>query len=116
MHHIEDKMALIAGQVKEAKRVGFESIVAECKSRMEVIVSFLALLELLKMGRILAVQDDPFGDIWLEAPEEDPLFAADAESEWNASEEATEKATESAPMEEGSPTVAGEGGDDRESG
>ena len=30
---------------------------------MEVVVSFLAILELMKMGRITAVQEQPFGDL-----------------------------------------------------
>ena len=33
---------------------------------MEVVVSFLAILELMKMGRITLVQDQPFGDMDIE--------------------------------------------------
>jgi chromatin segregation and condensation protein Rec8/ScpA/Scc1 (kleisin family) len=42
--------------------------VAACRTRMDVIVRFLALLELCKMGRVLIVQGTTFGDLgitWL---------------------------------------------------
>ena len=40
-----------------------EKYPAEKKDKMEVVVSFLAILELMKMGRITAVQEQPFGDL-----------------------------------------------------
>ena len=62
---IEDKMALLGGLVREAGRLAFDTVMSECTSRLEVIVSFLAVLELLRTGRMAAEQDDPFGPIWL---------------------------------------------------
>ena len=64
---IEDKMALLAGLAREAGRVSFEMVMSECTSRIEIIVSFLAVLELLRTGRMVAEQDEPFGPIWLVA-------------------------------------------------
>jgi segregation and condensation protein A len=48
----------------------FRALVAHCRTRMDVIVRFLALLELCKMGRVGLGQGTTFGDLqiaWLES-------------------------------------------------
>jgi segregation and condensation protein A len=48
----------------------FRSLVLDCGTRMEIIVRFLALLELCKMGRVDLRQGETFGDLrieWLES-------------------------------------------------
>lgn len=50
--------------VPDAQRAtSFRSLVRDCKSRIEVIVRFLALLELCKMGRVSLGQGATFGDL-----------------------------------------------------
>jgi segregation and condensation protein A len=44
-------------------RFSFRKMIAECGSRLEVIVSFMAVLELLKSGECDARQDKDWGDI-----------------------------------------------------
>ena len=39
-------------------------------SRFEIVVTFLAMLELMKAGRITIVQDERFADIYIEAAED----------------------------------------------
>jgi len=55
----------------DAERViSFRTLVAGCRTRIEVIVRFLALLELCKMGRVTLGQGSTFGDLriaWLAA-------------------------------------------------
>ena len=57
----------------EANRAGsFRALVQDCRTRIEVIVCFLALLELCKMGRVALGQGATFGDLrisWLAADE-----------------------------------------------
>ncbi len=57
----------------ESTRVGsFRALVQECRTRIEVIVRFLALLELCKMGRVSLGQGETFGDLrisWLAGDE-----------------------------------------------
>src|SRR5262245_31475549 len=60
---IEDKMSLIARTVAEEGELRFSSIMTRARARMEIIVSFMALLELIKLGRVLCVQDANFDDI-----------------------------------------------------
>ena len=34
-------------------------------SKMEIIVTFMVILEMMKMGKITIVQEDTFDDIWI---------------------------------------------------
>jgi segregation and condensation protein A len=60
---IEDKMSLIARTVAEEGELRFSQIMERATTRMEIIVSFMALLELIKIGTVLCVQDANFDDI-----------------------------------------------------
>jgi segregation and condensation protein A len=60
---IEDKMSLIARTVAEDGQLRFSELMDRSRSRMEIIVSFMALLELIKLGRVLCVQDSNFAEI-----------------------------------------------------
>jgi segregation and condensation protein A len=53
---------LIAVQASE-RASSFRSLVQGCRTRIEVIVRFLALLELCKMGRVTLGQGATFGDL-----------------------------------------------------
>jgi segregation and condensation protein A len=56
---------LIAVPMAQRAR-SFRSLVEECTTRIEVIVRFLALLELCKMGRVTLGQGHTFGDLRIE--------------------------------------------------
>ncbi len=53
---------LIAADESE-RATSFRSLVEACRTRIEVIVRFLALLELCKMGRVTLGQGSSFGDL-----------------------------------------------------
>ncbi len=53
-------------------RVRFSLLMRRARSRLEIIVTFLAMLELIKQQRLRAVQERPFEEIYLEAREPDP--------------------------------------------
>jgi len=63
VYDVEDQMALIASTVAEQGEVSFTDLLARCRARTEMIVTFMALLELIKLGKILVVQGQAFGDI-----------------------------------------------------
>ena len=63
IYDVEDKMALIASTVAEHGEASFTELLLRCRARTEMIVTFMALLELIKMGTILVVQSEVFGDI-----------------------------------------------------
>ncbi|MEQ1834343.1 MAG: segregation/condensation protein A [Candidatus Eisenbacteria bacterium] len=62
-YDIEDKMSLIAREVAEIGEMRFSLIMSRARARMEIIVSFMALLELIKLGKVIVIQDANFDDI-----------------------------------------------------
>ena len=66
-YDVEDKMSFIARTVAEQGGVSFFVLMERCRARAEVIVTFIALLELVKLGRIAVAQAEPFGDIQIVA-------------------------------------------------
>ena len=63
---IADQMALIERQTARGRRISFRRLLAETRSRIEVIVTLLALLEMVKQLRVRMRQDRLFGDILIE--------------------------------------------------
>jgi segregation and condensation protein A len=63
VYDVEDKMQLIASLAAERGTMTFESLLVNCRVRIEMIVIFIALLELIKLGRISIVQTVEFGEI-----------------------------------------------------
>jgi segregation and condensation protein A len=70
--HIGDCIQAIEETVRRYTRVHFSTLMRRARSRLEVIVTFLAVLELIKQQRLQAVQEQPFGEIYLEARQPDP--------------------------------------------
>ena len=60
---IEEMMERLAKRVQKAMTLTFKEFSGDIKERVEVIVSFLALLELVKQGAVAAEQYAPHGDI-----------------------------------------------------
>lgn len=63
---IREKIELIASTMRRIKRLSFSSLIPQKASRMEVVVTFLAFLELIKRFHIVATQPELFGDIEFE--------------------------------------------------
>ena len=77
----------------------FRLLVAGCRTRMDVIVHFLALLELCKMGRVALGQGQTFGDLeisWLAPTSWPGCPAAGAWPRWPASKSTTTRMTRDA--------------------
>src|SRR5262245_24695402 len=62
-YDVEDKLALITRLVEEEGAVLFSALLLRCRARAEMIVTFIALLELVKIGQVTVVQSETFGDI-----------------------------------------------------
>ncbi len=60
---IEEMMDTLLSRVQRAMTLSFKEFSGAAKEKVEVIVSFLALLELVKQGAIDAAQHDAFADI-----------------------------------------------------
>ncbi len=68
---IEDKMDEIRTSVKGLKGINFRTLLEMQASRINIIVTFLAILELMKVGDIVIRQDELFGDIIIDSLELD---------------------------------------------
>lgn len=75
---IREKIDLIAKMMKEVEHSTFQTLLTEGASRLEIVVTFLAMLELVKRYRIHAHQEGLFGDIEIDRMEE---WQADEEIE-----------------------------------
>ncbi len=62
---VEEKVELLTEQIQGRRTVSFRAFISQCRSRVEVIVSFMAVLELIKSLMLRAEQDVAFGDISL---------------------------------------------------
>ena len=65
---IEEKILKIESCLKGRRYVFLSDLFLECKSREECIVTFLALLELIKANRASVMQKDVFGEIEVSCP------------------------------------------------
>lgn len=63
MVSIEEMMDTLRSRVERALSLSFKEFAGEKSEKVEIIVSFLALLELVKLGAVEAAQFDPWGDI-----------------------------------------------------
>lgn len=70
-YKIEDKSQFIMDKLKEIKNTNFLKIVEDCECKMEVVVTFLALLELIKQRSIKIIQNGNFDNIFIERVEID---------------------------------------------
>ena len=64
---MREKMTLLLDRLRTHGKVLFESLFNDVKTRMEVIVTFLAMLELVKVRAIRIFQEDSTGPIMIEA-------------------------------------------------
>jgi segregation and condensation protein A len=62
---VQQKIGEILRRFKDRKRLEFTSLFSAACSRLEIIVTFLAILELIKTKRIIARQARLFSRIWL---------------------------------------------------
>ena len=62
---VDDKMSLIASTVAEHGSVPFATLLLRCRARSEMIVTFMALLELIKLGNVSVIQTEAFGEIMI---------------------------------------------------
>jgi segregation and condensation protein A len=60
---VAEKMALIEEKLERQRRVSFNHLLAQATSRLEIIITFLAVLELIKLKGIVVQQEHLFGEI-----------------------------------------------------
>ncbi|MDY2628405.1 MAG: segregation/condensation protein A [Lachnospiraceae bacterium] len=66
---VGDRIAYLTGRLNQEKHFWFSETLTE-GGRFEVVVTFLAMLELMKAGQIVITQEEGFGDIFIEAADD----------------------------------------------
>jgi segregation and condensation protein A len=64
---IDQRIELIRSVLRFQRSVSFRSLLRDCQSRIEIVVTFLGLLELMKAGEVAAAQHELFGEIMIQA-------------------------------------------------
>ena len=75
---IEDKIAMIVNTLLDRRTLSFTELLLQCRGRSEMIVTFMALLEMIKQGQARVIQADNFSDITILPPTEEEETVADA--------------------------------------
>ena len=64
---LEEKMEYLESYATQHKHFSFRNLLESQASKVEIIVTFLAILELMKMGKIFISQENLFDDIKIES-------------------------------------------------
>jgi segregation and condensation protein A len=67
---IREKIELISKTLRQIQRASFSGLIGDKATRLEVVVTFLALLELIKRYRVEVTQASTFGEIEIERMED----------------------------------------------
>ncbi|MEK9148859.1 MAG: segregation/condensation protein A [Candidatus Desantisbacteria bacterium] len=62
---VSEKIEEIIKRLAEIKRISFINLIGNLRDRIELVVTFLALLEMVRRELIRAVQYKPFAPIWI---------------------------------------------------
>ena len=70
---LEEKIDSVLGYARKHRKFSFRSMLGRQKDKTEIVVTFLAILELMKMGKLHLTQEHLFDDMMMETtePEED---------------------------------------------
>ena len=64
---LPDKMEEVEDYARSHRYFGFRDLLSRQSSKVQVIVTFLSILELMKMGKIRISQKETFGEIYIES-------------------------------------------------
>ncbi len=63
---ITDKNNFLRDKLSEKSIVRFSEFIPQCECKLEVVVTFMAMLELIKRSEVKVVQYENFGEIMME--------------------------------------------------
>ena len=66
-YKVEDRMRDIRRQIQGLRRINFRTLLDIQPTKEMVIVTFLAVLELMKVGQVTVSQESNFGEIYMDA-------------------------------------------------
>jgi segregation and condensation protein A len=62
---VEDQIEYIHQELQISKHMLFITLLQRLPSKIYMIVTFIALLEMMKRGMVTATQSGPYGEIWI---------------------------------------------------
>ncbi len=89
VYTVDGQGALILERLAQIEKMRFEEVFREAKIKMEVVVTFVAMLELIKRRRLRAYQIGSYDEIWLSLRPPEDEFEGDEEID-DASEDTSE--------------------------
>lgn len=84
--NIEDRMVQIREEVRGLKGINFRTLLETQPTRMNIIITFMSILELMKVGAITIRQEETFGEIVIDSLDE---IEVTSESEKRLEDEVT---------------------------
>ena len=66
---LEEKIGSVLAYARRARRFSFRQLLERQADKLELVVTFLAVLELMKIGKLHLTQEETFGDMDIEALE-----------------------------------------------
>jgi segregation and condensation protein A len=81
---VKDRISAIMDKLEQEKAIRFDILFVDDKRRVQIIVTFLALLEVLRLGLGRVYQDSQFGTIWIMRHAEEPEDIASTASQDSA--------------------------------
>jgi segregation and condensation protein A len=75
---VKDRMSVIMEMIEGHEAIRFEEIFKGSKTRIQLIVTFVALLELIRLGLVKAYQEKQFGNIWIINPSKESDVASES--------------------------------------
>ncbi len=72
---VKDRMFMIVDLLENSESIRFEELFSDVATRTRLIVTFLALLELLRLGLARVYQEKDFGNIWIIRPRREVVEA-----------------------------------------
>jgi segregation and condensation protein A len=65
---VKDRMSTVMESIEEQEAIRFEDLFKEGITRIYLIITFIALLELIRLGLVRVYQEKHFGNIWVINP------------------------------------------------
>ena len=63
--HLDEQIAFLIEEIDAVKRLNFKNLIPILKTRLRIVVTFMAILEMLRTNQVIVEQDVPFGEIIL---------------------------------------------------
>lgn len=63
--NMDEKLAYIQEYIKNHERFSFRRLLEKSRHKMEIVITFLTILEMMKMGQVSILQEELFGEIMI---------------------------------------------------